>query len=112
MIGLSILTQMISLLSTLLVKNEKHPWIHSFGGLTVKDAVVDCFRDAGLDRPSVEKYQPDIRIQARLVRNQIHFFVDFSGRSLFQRGYREGTGAAPIKEKLSCGINYSLWLVS
>ncbi|TRX56798.1 bifunctional 23S rRNA (guanine(2069)-N(7))-methyltransferase RlmK/23S rRNA (guanine(2445)-N(2))-methyltransferase RlmL [Thalassomonas sp. M1454] len=82
-----------------------------FGGLTVKDAVVDCFRDAGLDRPSVEKYQPDIRIQARLVRNQIHFFVDFSGRSLFQRGYREGTGAAPIKENLAAAlITRSGWL--
>ncbi len=75
-----------------------------FGGLTVKDAVVDCFRDEGLERPSVEKYQPDIRIQARLVRNQIHFFIDFSGRSLFQRGYREGTGAAPIKENLAAAL--------
>lgn len=75
-----------------------------FGGLTVKDAVVDCFRDAGLDRPTVEKYQPDIRIQARLLRNKVTFYIDFSGRSLHQRGYREGTGAAPIKENLAAAL--------
>ncbi|MEW6997028.1 bifunctional 23S rRNA (guanine(2069)-N(7))-methyltransferase RlmK/23S rRNA (guanine(2445)-N(2))-methyltransferase RlmL [Colwelliaceae bacterium BS250] len=75
-----------------------------FGGLTVKDAVVDCFRDARLDRPNVEKFQPDIRIQARLVRNEINLFVDFSGRSLHQRGFREGTGAAPIKENLAAAL--------
>ncbi len=75
-----------------------------FGGLTVKDAVVDSFRDAGLNRPSVEKYNPDIRIQARLLRNKVRFYIDFSGRSLFQRGYREGTGAAPIKENLAAAL--------
>ncbi len=84
-------------------KNE-HIRDSQFGGLTVKDAVVDCFRDAGLDRPSVEKYQPDIRIQARLLRNEVKFYIDFSGRALFQRGYREGTGAAPIKENLAAAL--------
>ncbi|WP_371372289.1 bifunctional 23S rRNA (guanine(2069)-N(7))-methyltransferase RlmK/23S rRNA (guanine(2445)-N(2))-methyltransferase RlmL [Thalassotalea aquiviva] len=82
-----------------------------FGGLTVKDAIVDCFREAGFERPSVEKQNPDIRIQARLLRNKVTFYIDFSGRSLFQRGYREGTGAAPIKENLAAAmIIRSGWL--
>ncbi|TLU66234.1 bifunctional 23S rRNA (guanine(2069)-N(7))-methyltransferase RlmK/23S rRNA (guanine(2445)-N(2))-methyltransferase RlmL [Thalassotalea litorea] len=75
-----------------------------FGALTVKDAIVDRFRDAGLERPNVEKSRPDIRIQARLIKNQVHFYLDFSGRSLFNRGYREHTGAAPMKENLAAAL--------
>ncbi|NMP15262.1 bifunctional 23S rRNA (guanine(2069)-N(7))-methyltransferase RlmK/23S rRNA (guanine(2445)-N(2))-methyltransferase RlmL [Thalassotalea sp. Y01] len=84
-------------------KNE-HIRDSQFGALTVKDAVVDCFREVGLERPSVEKFQPDVRIQARLVRNAVTFYIDFSGRALFQRGYRESTGAAPIKENLAAAM--------
>ncbi|QDP01385.1 bifunctional 23S rRNA (guanine(2069)-N(7))-methyltransferase RlmK/23S rRNA (guanine(2445)-N(2))-methyltransferase RlmL [Thalassotalea sp. PS06] len=75
-----------------------------FGGLTVKDAIVDKFRDAGLERPNVEKSRPDIRIQARLLKNQVHFYLDFSGRSLFNRGYRQNTGSAPMKENLAAAL--------
>ncbi|OKY24950.1 bifunctional 23S rRNA (guanine(2069)-N(7))-methyltransferase RlmK/23S rRNA (guanine(2445)-N(2))-methyltransferase RlmL [Thalassotalea sp. PP2-459] len=82
-----------------------------FGGLTVKDAIVDHFRDSGLARPNVDKYQPEIRIQARLLKGQVRFYLDFSGRSLFQRGYRETTGAAPLKENLAAAIiTRSGWL--
>ncbi|XQW83422.1 bifunctional 23S rRNA (guanine(2069)-N(7))-methyltransferase RlmK/23S rRNA (guanine(2445)-N(2))-methyltransferase RlmL [Thalassotalea piscium] len=82
-----------------------------FGGLTVKDALVDHFRNQGVDRPSVDKTQPHIRFQARLLRQQVIFYIDFSGRSLFQRGYREHTGAAPLKEHLAAAIiKRSGWL--
>ncbi|GHE82244.1 bifunctional 23S rRNA (guanine(2069)-N(7))-methyltransferase RlmK/23S rRNA (guanine(2445)-N(2))-methyltransferase RlmL [Thalassotalea profundi] len=82
-----------------------------FGGLTVKDAVVDHFRNQGVERPSVDKTNPHIRFQARLLRQQTVFYVDFSGRSLFQRGYREHTGAAPLKEHLAAAIiKRSGWL--
>mgnify|MGYP000689944150 FL=1 len=37
-----------------------------FGGLTVKDAVVDHFRDQGEPRPSVDKLHTDISFQVRL----------------------------------------------
>ena len=75
-----------------------------FGGLTVKDAIVDHFRDQGLERPSVQKIDPDIRIQARLLRDQIALYLDFSGRGLFQRGYRQNSGAAPLKENLAAAL--------
>ena len=82
-----------------------------FGGLTVKDAVVDHFRNKNIKRPSVDKTNPHIRFQARLLRQQVVFYVDFSGRSLFQRGYREHTGAAPLKEHLAAAIiKRSGWL--
>ncbi len=82
-----------------------------FGALTVKDAVVDHFMALNDSRPSVDKTHPDIRFQARLLRQKITFYVDFSGRSLFQRGYREHTGAAPLKENLAAAmVKRSGWL--
>ena len=82
-----------------------------FGGLTVKDAIVDAFRDAGKKRPSVDKSFPHIGFQARLLKQQVTFYLDFSGRGLFQRGYRETKGAAPLKEHLAAAIvKRSGWL--
>lgn len=82
-----------------------------FGGLTVKDAVVDHFRENGLERPNVDKTTPDIRFQARLLRQQVVIYLDFSGRGLFQRGYRKNSGAAPLKENLAAAIiQRSGWL--
>lgn len=75
-----------------------------FGGLTIKDAIVDHFRDNDLDRPSVQKSNPDISFQARLLRNSVAIYLDFSGRGLFQRGYRQNSGAAPLKENLAAAI--------
>ena len=82
-----------------------------FGGLTIKDAVVDHFRDKGFERPSVDKSAPAIRFQGRLLRNQIVIYLDFSGRGLFQRGYRQNSGAAPLKENLAAAlVTRSGWL--
>ena len=82
-----------------------------FGGLTVKDAVVDHFRDQNLPRPNVEKSSPDIYFQARLLREQVVIYLDFSGRGLFQRGYRQNSGIAPLKENLAAAIvERSGWL--
>ena len=75
-----------------------------FGGLTVKDAVVDQFRDAGEARPDIDKSNPDIRFQARLLKGVVSFYLDFSGRGLFQRGYRQDSGAAPLKENLAAAM--------
>lgn len=82
-----------------------------FGGLTVKDAVVDHFRDQGINRPSVDKLNTDISFQARLLRQHVVFYLDFSGRGLFQRGYRKDSGSAPLKENLAAAIiKRSGWL--
>ncbi|PCI62852.1 MAG: bifunctional 23S rRNA (guanine(2069)-N(7))-methyltransferase RlmK/23S rRNA (guanine(2445)-N(2))-methyltransferase RlmL [Gammaproteobacteria bacterium] len=82
-----------------------------FGGLTVKDAIVDSFREQSGERPSVVKDYPDIRIQARLLKLKVTFYLDFSGRSLFQRGYRQHSGAAPLKEHLAAAlVKRSGWL--
>ena len=82
-----------------------------FGGLTIKDAIVDQFRDQGFDRPDVDKKAPQISFQARLLKDHVSLYLDFSGRGLFQRGYREHSGAAPLKENLAAAlILRSNWL--
>ena len=82
-----------------------------FGGLTIKDAIVDQFRDEGFERPNVDKKSPQISFQARLLRDHVSIYLDFSGRGLFQRGYREHSGAAPLKENLAAAlITRSGWL--
>ena len=82
-----------------------------FGALTIKDAIVDQFRAQGFERPNVDKKSPQISFQARLLRDEVSIYLDFSGRGLFQRGYREHSGAAPLKENLAAAlILRSNWL--
>lgn len=75
-----------------------------FGAQRVKDAVVDSVRNAGGERPNVEKNSPDIRIHARLHRDELQVSLDLSGDSLHRRGYREKQGGAPLKENLASAL--------
>ncbi|MDO6710524.1 bifunctional 23S rRNA (guanine(2069)-N(7))-methyltransferase RlmK/23S rRNA (guanine(2445)-N(2))-methyltransferase RlmL [Aliiglaciecola sp. 2_MG-2023] len=75
-----------------------------FGALKVKDAIVDTFSHHFGERPSISKVQPDIRIHARVRRENFAVYVDISGRSLHQRHYRQQTGQAPLKEHLACAM--------
>lgn len=75
-----------------------------YGAQTVKDGVVDFFREFDGSRPSVSKDAPDVRINARLAKNKVHISLDYSGESLHKRGYRKGQGGAPLKENLAAAI--------
>ncbi|MCV2884152.1 bifunctional 23S rRNA (guanine(2069)-N(7))-methyltransferase RlmK/23S rRNA (guanine(2445)-N(2))-methyltransferase RlmL [Aestuariibacter sp. AA17] len=75
-----------------------------FGAVRVKDAIVDQFNDLFDERPDVDRQTPDIRIQARLKRNQISVYLDLGGGSLHQRHYRQDTGAAPLKEHVAAAM--------
>jgi len=75
-----------------------------FGALKVKDAVVDQIRTATGQRPSVERNQPDLRINVHLHRNRATVALDLSGDSLHRRGYRLKAGAAPMKENLAAAV--------
>ena len=75
-----------------------------FGAQRSKDAIVDWFVAKVGQRPSVERNNPDVRLNIRLVRDQAHLSIDFSGGSLHQRGYRLRAGAAPLKENLAAAI--------
>ncbi|WP_392563812.1 bifunctional 23S rRNA (guanine(2069)-N(7))-methyltransferase RlmK/23S rRNA (guanine(2445)-N(2))-methyltransferase RlmL [Orbus wheelerorum] len=75
-----------------------------YGALKVKDAIVDCFTRKVDQRPNVTKENPDIRIHAFLNKNRVILSLDLSGESLHQRGYRDKTGEAPLKENLAAAI--------
>lgn len=75
-----------------------------YGALKVKDAIVDSFTRKQLPRPDVNREAPDLRINVWLSRNVASIALDLSGEGLHQRGYREETGAAPIKETLAAAI--------
>ena len=75
-----------------------------FTALKIKDGVCDRFREHGGERPSIDKSRPDIRIHAFLDERNISIFIDTSGEALFKRGYRQDTGAAPLRENLAAGL--------
>jgi len=75
-----------------------------FAALRIKDAVVDQFNAAVGHRPGVDTERPDLRINAYLHRDTARVYVDLSGASLHQRGYRLGAGEAPLKENLAAAI--------
>ncbi|MFT2011319.1 THUMP domain-containing class I SAM-dependent RNA methyltransferase [Pontibacter sp. 13R65] len=69
-----------------------------------KDAIVDQFRKATGERPSVDRIRPDIRINLHMHENMVTISLDSSGDSLHRRGYREQTNVAPLNEVLAAGI--------
>jgi 23S rRNA (guanine2445-N2)-methyltransferase / 23S rRNA (guanine2069-N7)-methyltransferase len=78
-----------------------------YGAQRVKDGVVDYFRELTGMRPSVDLYQPDLRINVYLKHNQATVSIDLSGESLHKRGYRIENTAAPLKEHLAAAILYT-----
>ena len=75
-----------------------------FGALRCKDAVVDAFQERSLDRPSVDKQRPDLRIHVRLRKGRAVVAIDLSGESLHRRGYRQAGAMAPLKENLAAAL--------
>ncbi|HBT7534706.1 TPA: bifunctional 23S rRNA (guanine(2069)-N(7))-methyltransferase RlmK/23S rRNA (guanine(2445)-N(2))-methyltransferase RlmL [Klebsiella pneumoniae] len=75
-----------------------------YGALKVKDAIVDSFTRKNLPRPNVDRESPDLRINVWLNKETAHISLDLSGEGLHLRGYRDGTGMAPIKENLAATI--------
>ena len=90
----------------------QHPTIgHShFGGLKLKDAIVDALRAERGSRPEVARERPDVRIHAHARGATIRVYVDLAGESLHRRGYRGEARAAPLKENVAAGMLVrSLW---
>jgi len=69
-----------------------------------KDAIVDQFRKATGERPSVDLVHPDIRLNLHMHENMVTLSLDSSGDSLHRRGYRLQTNVAPLNEVLAAGI--------
>lgn len=75
-----------------------------YAGLKVKDAIADAFRERCGRRPNVDTGSPAIRVHLHLGRDGATVSLDLSGDSLHRRGYRGGTGEAPLKENLACAL--------
>ena len=76
----------------------------SYLSLLVKDGIADYFRKKTDFRPSVEKENPDIRINLFVDKNGAVLSLDMAGSSLHQRGYRIKKTEAPIKENVAAGL--------
>lgn len=75
-----------------------------YGALRIKDAIVDRFRARYSRRPNVDVRRPDVRIHVHWRNGQATVSLDLSGESLYRRGYREATIAAPLKETLAAAL--------
>lgn len=75
-----------------------------------KDAVVDQLRERLGARPSVDRDAPDVQLFVHLVKDRATVYLDYSGDSLHEHGFRKQQGAAPIKETLAAAlVRYSGW---
>lgn len=79
-------------------KHSQYPF------LVVKDAIVDTFRNAVGDRPNVNTKSPQIVIDLYVNNNQVTLSLNTSGLPLFQRGYRQAVGEAPLNEVVAAGL--------
>lgn len=75
-----------------------------FVALRVKDAIVDQFRERHGVRPDIDTQAPSIRVNLRLHKGRASLALDLSGTPLHRRGWRQGTGLAPLKENLAAAI--------
>jgi putative N6-adenine-specific DNA methylase len=81
-----------------------------FVTLRIKDAICDVFTQRFSKRPNVDVRDPDVKVHVFLEKNNYIFYIDASGRPLYQRGYRDKSIEAPLKENLAAGIvNLSNW---
>lgn len=75
-----------------------------FAALKTKDAIVDQIRGVCGKRPSVDKDDADVRVFLYIIKDKAAIYLDVSGDSLHRRGYRKGTGEAPLRETLASAI--------
>ncbi|VAW52708.1 23S rRNA (guanine(2445)-N(2))-methyltransferase / 23S rRNA (guanine(2069)-N(7))-methyltransferase [hydrothermal vent metagenome] len=83
------------------VVNNSH-----YATLRVKDAIVDQFMQNTSQRPSIDRDDPDIRVNLYLSDKECLLYLDLSGDALHKRGYRKSAGSAPIRETLAASMLY------
>ncbi len=81
-----------------------------YANVKVKDAIVDVFKDKGLERPSTGPLQDAAVIHLHWKHEHAELFVDTSGETLAKHGYRRFPGRAPMLESLAaCTIVAGKW---
>ncbi len=95
------LTKTLAITSNVADSNITHS---QYAGQILKDAIVDQFRDKTGERPSVDKYNPDLQLNLYIHQNKARISVDLGGGSLHKRGYRTESVEAPMQETLAATI--------
>lgn len=72
--------------------------------LVVKDAIADTFRDRYDERPDVNIKAPQVLFDVYINKNDVTVSMNTSGAPLFQRGYRDEVGEAPLNEVVAAGL--------
>lgn len=72
--------------------------------LVVKDAIADTFRDRFDERPDVNIKTPQVLFDVYINKNDVTVSMNTSGAPLFQRGYRDEIGEAPLNEVVAAGL--------
>ena len=93
-----------SFLINSVVFNSKEFNNSKFTSLKAKDAIVDRFRDKFNNRPSINSFNPELKIEIHVNRSFCTVSLDSSGESLHKRGYKKYNSAAPLNEVLAAGI--------
>ena len=75
-----------------------------FTSLKAKDAIADRFRYKFKNRPSINSFNPELKIEIHVNRNFCTISLDSSGESLHKRGYKKYNSVAPLNEVLAAGI--------
>jgi putative N6-adenine-specific DNA methylase len=75
-----------------------------FPFLLVKDAIADTFRDKIGDRPDVHVKIPQVLFDVYINDSSVTISLNTSGVPLFQRGYRQSAGEAPLNEVVAAGL--------
>ena len=79
-------------------KHSQYPF------LLVKDAIVDTFRKNLNDRPDVNTKKPQVMFDVYINNKEVTISLNTSGAPLFQRGYRDEAGLAPMNEVAAAGL--------
>jgi putative N6-adenine-specific DNA methylase len=72
--------------------------------LRIKDAICDRFRADTGKRPNVDTREPEVRMHGFITVDECTLYIDTSGAPLYQRGLRQKTVEAPLKENVAAGI--------
>lgn len=70
----------------------------------IKDAIVDKFRSVYNRRPNVNVKSPQVLFDVYINNNEVVVSLNTSGAPLFQRGYRDQIGEAPLNEVVAAGL--------
>lgn len=70
----------------------------------LKDAICDHMRELELERPNIDKDNPQVRLHLHLEQEALTLYIDMSGEPLNQRGYRQASVFAPLNEVAAASL--------